>query len=62
MRSCRVITACCVLFNLAKDFKEPILEGEDVPLPAAEEDALEVEQDNDINGVAVRSNIVATFV
>lgn len=59
-RACDIIVACCVLFNISKDLKEPHLDPQN-------DRVVEPEPDDggaagaDIRGTAVRAHIIAHF-
>lgn len=57
-RACDIIVACCVLFNISKDLKEPQDHNyHDVIHP---EQNVANGVDDDIRGVAVRTGILST--
>ncbi|XP_072166106.1 putative nuclease HARBI1 [Diadema setosum] len=72
-RACNIITACCVLFNLSKEFKRDERDEEDEDEDSDDDDERQREEerrdavDDHINreidptGVAVRADIVRTF-
>jgi hypothetical protein len=59
-RACDIIVACCVLFNISKDLKEPHLDAHlDQLVPPDPHDA--VADNDDIIGVAARADIINNF-
>ena len=59
-RACDIIVACCVLFNISKDLKEPNLDPQnDHPiLPEPEEAGANADN---IQGAAARAEIINNF-
>lgn len=63
-RACRIITACCVLFNIAKRLRQPQVEEEEEQQEVeADQEADEDEANRmvDVAAVAVRAEIIRTF-
>ena len=59
-RAIKIITACCVLFNVAKDLGEPPVLDRDMHDVEAEVEDLR-NRDRDAAALAVRGEIVRTF-
>ena len=61
-RACHIITACCVLFNLSKDLKEPdMLEVDEEPLDIGADDVEEPRAIGDVAAIAVRAEIIRSL-
>ncbi len=60
-RACDIIVACCVLFNISKDLKEPHLDPQNDQAVERDPDEPGAVNDDNNHGAAVRANIITNF-
>ncbi|PIK43445.1 putative nuclease HARBI1 isoform X2 [Apostichopus japonicus] len=59
-RACDIIVACCILFNISKDLKEPHLDPQRDQQVQPDPDEAGAAPDN-VHGAAVRADIITNF-
>ena len=60
-KACNIITACCVLFNISKDLREPHLDPENEQQDGENDNLEEDEIVAQINGNHARAELIHNF-